>query len=244
MARNMTIELIRPGKWGHAASVAAACSLALVLGALRLTPTSAYYAASDNTRHMFVLSPGVRISLTEVWTSEDGRNIAPGTTVTKRPSITNNDGPCYARILMRITDTTTGRTLDPVRDAQRIKLILGTLWRDTKGKIVPGTPYSQAELGALEGVEPLYDHANFNEPKYLPEAGAYSFEYKGVMQTTTEQYALFDKVAVPEDYRENDIWLMGDYTISIQAQAIQAAGFDSQSAAMDALGTEGVFHDA
>lgn len=65
------------------------------------------------------------------------------------------------------------------------------------------------------------------------------FAYKGLLEEQ-ERCELFAKVAVPTDYTTNDVALMGDYVLSIQAQAIQAAGFNDQQSAMRALSKERV----
>ncbi len=241
MARNMTIELIRPSEKRHTTAIVAVCVLVLLCMMPRLSPTAAYFAASDNARHVFVLESGVKISLTEDWGFKGSElNLAPGLTVVKRPTVTNKDGSCYMRALVKITDSKTGKVLDPSADAERLRLILGTIWRDPNNSLNAGGFYSIQDIQALagKGVTSLYNSRDFAAPVYLDGIGSYSFEYKGVMQNGVMS-TLFDKVVVPADYDQNDFALMGDYTISVQAQAIQANGFSSQEQAMGALNVEG-----
>ena len=244
MARKLDIEVTRIRRRKHTATILAVCALALFFVVGAMPGTQAKYSATDDDQHIFVFndSSDVRISLTEEWDAQDGLDLRPGSTIVKKPVVTNNKADAYMRVFMRIQDAD-GTVLTPAADEARLKLILDTLWYDPKDAIGAGNSYSYEELSSMgSDVQPTYNHGKFSEPVFNETAGAYALDYQGIMKSD-EFATLFSKICIPQEYRNDDIALMGDYSIVIWAQAIQAAGFDDQQSAMNALSTEFEFDE-
>ena len=235
LAREYNISFERPCRGRRVAGAAAALAVALACALPGLPGTRAFYGVSDRDTHVFVL-PDVRVSLTEQWSAQDGLGLAPGTTVVKKPVVANEAGPCYLRMIVRISDDS-GAILAPDRDSARFRAIAGTLWSDPQGRIEAGRPYSTDELLQLDGVARLYDATAFRAPHFDKKLGGLVFEHDGTFEAGSS-CELFTKVVVPTEYTEADVELMGTYRLGIQAQAIQASGFADQHAAMEALSKE------
>ncbi len=238
MAREVNIEVLRLKKVQHTALILAVCALAIACMVMSLPSTQAQYASADNGRHIFVFSDtnDVAISVTETWNPADGLGLRSGSTLVKQPVIKNQKGDVYMRGIIRVSDES-GRVLDPVADADRIKLILGTLYVDPQGSIDTGSSYSKAALGTLAGVTDLYNSAAFDSPKWNSEMQAYTIDYKTLF-AKDQSVAMFDKVVVPSDYSVADLTLMGKYTVTVWAQAIQSAGFNDSATALQALSNQ------
>ncbi len=239
MAGTMNIEVLRLRKNKRTAALLVVCALVIACLCAAMPGTLASYAQADSCRHVFVFSDDgdVAISVTETWNPSDGLGIAPGSTLIKQPVVKNQKGDVYMRGIVRIVDDKTGEVLNPLKDAERIKLIMGTLYADPQDSLVAHTPYSKATLAKTEGVSSIYEMELFDEPEWNEEMQAFTLKYKGVLASGAS-VALFDKVVVPSDYTTDEVTTMGDYTVTVWAQAIQAAGFDSRDAALSALSNQ------
>ena len=240
MARELNIEVLRLVKTKRTALVLAICALAFACLLTAMPGSQAKYASADSGRHVFVFSDtnDVAISVTETWSELDGKGLRSGSTVVKQPVIKNQKSDVYMRAIIRITDGTSedvsGKVLDPQTDARRISLILGTLYSDPNGSLNAGSSYSRHQLDSLDGVKDIYNMTAFNAPVYNEQMQAYTLDYKGKFANGAS-VALFDKVAVPSDYTVEEVKLMGDYTITVWAQAIQTKGFSNAEDALNAL---------
>ena len=244
MARSLNIEVTRLTRTRHTALLCVACALALFLSIGAMPSTLALYSAVDEDRHVLVFeeSGDVNVSLTERLFDENAAlGLSAGSTIIKDPVLKNNKGDAYARIFVQVRDTQTDAVLTPSDDAARLKKILGTIWSDPRGKLKPGTAYTSADIAKAVGVDAVYNHAAFAEAAtpFNETAQAYVFEHNGILKSG-ESASLFDRICIPADYSSADVSLMGDYSIVIWGQAIQAGGFADQQSAMDALADE--FH--
>lgn len=239
MAGTMNIEVLRLKKNKRTAALLAMCTLVIACLCVAMPGTLASYASADSCRHVFVFSNDgdVAISVTETWNPSDGLGIASGSTLVKQPVVKNQKGDVYMRGIVRIVDDKTGEVLNPAKDAERIKLILGTLYADPQDSLVSGMSYSKAALAKAAGVSGIYEMEMFDEPNWNEEMQAFTLNYKDVL-TSGGSVALFDKVVVPSDYTTEEVATMGDYTLTVWAQAIQAAGFDSRDVALSALSNQ------
>lgn len=242
MARNWNIEILRQQKQRHTAAFVAVCTLVLVLCLGALPGTQAQYAAADDDTHVFVFTADkdVQVSLSETWNAESGLNLTPGSTVVKRPSVQNERGDCYMRVLMRVVDAA-GNTITPESDSERLNFILGAIWADPEGVLQDGSAYDTSMLAAKagQGVNNIYNAREFAAGEWNAELEAYTFAYSN--QETNNIFkagakaTIFDHIVIPANYSAADITTMGEYSLVIWAQAIQAEGFESERAAMDAL---------
>ncbi len=240
MAREVNIEVLRLRKVQHTALILAVCALAIACMVMSMPSTQAQYASADNGRHVFVFSDtnDVAISVTETWNPADGLGLRSGSTLVKQPVIKNQKGDVYMRGIIRVSDES-GRVLDPVADSERIKLIMDTLYVDPQGSIDTSSSYSKAALAALSssGVSDLYSSTLFESPKWNPTMQAYTIDYKTLF-AKDQSVSMFDKVVIPSDYSVADLNLMGKYTVTVWAQAIQSAGFSDATTALEALSNQ------
>ncbi len=244
MARNLDIEVTRLARTRHTALLCAVAALALFLSIGAMPSTLALYSAVDEDRHVLVFeeSGDVNVSLTEQLFDENAAlGLSAGSTIVKDPVLKNNKGDAYARLFVQIRDEETGAVLAPDTDGARLEKILGAIWSDPQGSLVPGASYAAADIAAAPGVEAVYNHGAYKAaaPEYNETAQAYVFEHDGVLKSG-ESASLFDRICIPSDYSTEDVALMGNYSIVIWGQAIQVAGFDDQASAMAALTDE--FH--
>ena len=235
----------------HTALLCAVCALALFLGIGAMPSTLALYSAADEDRHVLVFeeSGDVNVSLTEKLFDEDAaKGLTAGSTIVKDPVLKNNKGDAYARVFVQIVDNNldadgneSGVVLTPENDAERLEKILGAIWSDPQDSLEPGIAYSSADIAAAPGVHALFNAESYKqaEPEFNATAGAYVFEYDGLLKSGDEA-ALFDRICIPSDYTTADVQLMGNFSICIWGQAIQKDGFDDQESAMAALTDE--FH--
>lgn len=144
------------------------------------------------------------------------------------------------RVLLRVVDGA-GNTLDPAADAERLQLILGAIWADPKGAMADGSSYTTDMLQAMatQGVSNLYNAQEFAFGGWNASLKAYCFNYSNSSTANVFKSGaiamLFNHIAIPANYSAQDITTMGEYSLVIWAQAIQAEGFESEQAAMDAL---------
>ena len=122
--------------------------------------------------------------------------------------------------------------------------------------------YTKAEVQALRDSGSV--DAVYNANCFEPEAGtesfdialngwnakmqAYSFVYKNDATENVfkagETARFFDRIVVPSDFVNKDMWDMGDYYINIWVQAVQLSGdFADRQAAIDYLNDENVEND-
>jgi hypothetical protein len=235
MQRVLNIEVLRVKKMRRTAVLTAVCSVLLAFFVATMPLTQATFISSDDARHVFIFDEkvDVQISMTETWNPSDGLDVIPGKTLVKQPLIKNEKGPIYMRGIIKINDNS-GMTLTPAQDSERINLIMGTLFSDEHGLINVNSSYSATKVKSLTGVKDIYSMSIFSAPQWNESMQAFVLEYNGIMEEG-KSVTLFDKVVIPIDYSTSDITLMGDYTITVWAQAIQTAGFADQSSAMRAL---------
>lgn len=229
---------------------------AAVLSALALlllgVGTTLSYLSDDESRVNTFTVGDLELGLQEPdWDPEegDGENVYPGYSVYKNPTVKNitsaqnGEEPCYVRMRILLADS--GGNL--ITDSARLSLVktmirydqtytggydhVGTGKQIEQGRI-PG--YSLAEIEKLPMLNPLFlldgERSRENELvcKYMGADGS------GILQIG-EEATLFTTLAVPTEWKNEEIALLGDFRIIVKAEAIQAAGFADQSAAFEAL---------
>ena len=78
-------------------AVAVVLLLILLIGGML-----AYFTDTDTKTNVFTIGGNVEISLNEVWTPADGKNVHPGATVDKKPSIKNDSTTTPAFVFMEV----------------------------------------------------------------------------------------------------------------------------------------------
>ena len=220
--------------------------------------TMAYMTESEDVTNVFTVGDlDVGLTETEWNNTEDGQNLYPGSTVYKNPTVKNitnsknGEEPCYVRMTVYVQDAN-GKE---ITDSEALKLIEKTVRYDpsytgsysstgtatglVEGKI-PG--YSLAELDGK------YSTVNSDWVKDTARSTASKWVYnyvgknKGIMQIG-EESTLFTNIVIPTDWNQTQLskiggGVLGSFKLKVQADAIQASGFASQEAAMNALDAE------
>lgn len=216
--------------------------------------TLAYLTSRQSLANTFTVGD-LEIGLQEPdWDPEDGDgvNVYPGYSVYKNPTVKNitssknGEEPCYARMRILLADGSG----TPVTDAGRLSLMktmirydstytgsyeqTGSAKKLVQGRI-PG--YSLAELEVLPMINPLFEidaeRSTDNEIicNYMGNDG------KGILKIG-EQAVLFTGLALPTEWKNEQIRTLGDFQIIVKAEAIQASGFAGQKEALAALDAE------
>lgn len=162
----------------------------------------------------------------------DGKNLTPGDTRDKDPTVIAYDGDSYMRVIMTIEEVgeNDGKI---ITDPDRLKLILQTIRYAEDDAIKEGKGYSLEEISKYKTV---------NETLYTLDTkkskdGIYYYNYNDIFKQGDEAI-LFSDVVIPTDWDRDELQKVGEYKIVLQAQAIQSAGFADAASAFDALDKE------
>ena len=219
-------------------------SLALI-AVIVIGGSAAYFTDQDEVTNVFTMGK-IDIGLEEPgWNETDGLGMFPGSVKTKDPTVTAVEGQSYMRIRMELTDANGS----PITDANRISLILATLFYDKdfqedSPNITVGEFYQTQELDALlvsGKVLPEFNADDFifagNE---TGKPGVRYYNYKGIFDADIPSVAvLFTNVVVPADWDNEEVEILqganGGYKILLTAEAIQSAEMANAAAAFTAL---------
>lgn len=216
----------------------------------------AYFTDSDEVVNHFTVGD-FDIDLDEEWDPDDGEDMVPGDTVKKVPVVTATDGDGYLRIIMSFLDKD-GKV---ITDAERISMIEKTLYYDpvydhnrasyeavvntTSGHTLrAGKKQSLAELNSFvtaSKIQNIYNRSDLELVAAKSSAGVYVFYYKGGSQTDRyifekgKDVTLFNYVVIPTEWDKAEMQKLGDYSIRIYAEGIQAANFANHTEAFAAL---------
>lgn len=234
--------------------LAVAAMAAVLLGTAGTGITLSYLTSDGSITNTFTVGD-LDIGLKEPdWNPEDGdgKNVYPGYSVYKNPTVknitTDKNGPepCYARMRILLMDSG-GRM---ITDDARLNLIRAMIRYDStysgtfdqkgagalieQGRI-PG--YTLREMEELPMINPLFQVDESRSSKNEIVCNYMARDKSGVLNIG-EQATLFTALAVPTDWKNAQIRLLGDFQIVVKAEAIQTAGFAGQSAAFEALDAE------
>ena len=157
----------------------------------------------------------------------DGRNLVPGDTKEKNPTVHAVKGDSYMRVVMMIKD----KSGDIITDGERLGLIWETIRYDSEYKIVKNEHYLLKDLEGIGNINPM-----FIKDTDRSEPGIYFYNY-------TEEFKAGDKVeffthiVIPGDWDSKELKVLGEYKIVIQAQAIQSQNI-AKDKAFDLLDEE------
>ncbi len=223
----------------------------LVLTGTGIRGAYSYFTQKESVANVFTVGD-LKVGLKETeWDPQegDGKNIHPGYTVYKNPTVKNlksgnrDSESCYVLMRVKVTDQE-GR---PVTDEKRMSLIRKTIRYDasytgnwsrkgsakglTEGRI-PG--YTLAEMEKYPMINPQFEE--------LPDtSGEWLFAYKGTKDQTLkeeEEKILFTNIVIPTEWTEEEMELVGEFQLEIVAEAIQAKGFANREDAFEALRTQ------
>lgn len=200
------------------------CAVLLVVASV--LGTIAYLTANDKVTNTFTVGQ-VAINLDEAKVTEDGKAVTPaervkanrykllpGHTYTKDPTVTVLKGSESSYIKMTVTFTM-AKELDKIF----------------------------APKGAdLTSIFNGYDAANWtakgNTKNTTANTRTYEFWYKEAVVAPTADVkldALFDSITVPSTINNDQLKTIADMTITVNAYAIQADGFETAKDAWDAF---------
>lgn len=210
------------------------CSL-MMAAALAVGGTLAYFFDQGTAVNSFTTAggddedTGVDIDIEEEdWDPEDGKDVIPGDTIAKNPTVTNNAGDVYMRFVVELTD----ENGDTITDATRANKILYMI-RYTNGEASKTSKYTSTQMANWPTVNP-----SFTLDTSRGSTGLYYYNYNTVM-TKDDTATLFDFVIVPTDWTQTDLDIVGDaFNIVVTGQAIQAANMSSADEAFSALDDE------
>ncbi len=233
---------------------AAGIIAAVVLAGVGASGTAGYLAGEDRVENVFSVGD-LQIDLREPeWQPQegDGESMCPGNSVYKNPTVKNtasegNGGnPCYMRMKVQILK----KDGSPVTSEEALNLIQTTIrYDDTytgnfsqtgEGTAIeqgrtPG--YSLEEIEGLPMVSPLFQK---DEERSVGNILVFNYEGKdgtGVL-SIGEEATLFTAIVFPAEWTEKEMEQAGDFTLNIQAEAIQITGFESRGEAYGALDAE------
>ena len=214
--------------------------LAFVLvAALAVGGTIAYFTSSDEVTNTFTMGD-IAIGLTEdEWDdTTDGKEMLPGTTLYKNPTVAATEGDSYMRVKVEFIDTATG---NPITDSTRIAKIMDTVYYSataygTEGSCIEGSSYSAAQRDAITGLVKGVNTTDFVKDNTYSTGSVYYYNYiNGGNNIFSEEDGdtaiLFTHIIIPTDWTREDLAVLGEYSIHITAQAVQTTGFDNAAAA-------------
>lgn len=213
-------------------------SAAVIIGG-----TLAYFHDKEDIKNPFSTAKGgVDITITEPnYDPDTSKDITPGTTLTKDPTITNNEGEAYARFVVKLVEKDTDTV---ITDSARASKILATIFYDKKyadgtGSVIQaGKSYAASEIAALVGTDLMTPvNTDFTLDTTRSSDGVYYFNYTGTM-AKGDVAKLFTHVSIPSDWTQEDIDAVGDFDLIVEGQAIQKANIADAATAFDALDEE------
>lgn len=212
--------------------IAGALSICLI-GALAIGGTMAYLTDSEKVTNTFSVGD-LDITLTEPkWNDEeDGKDLVPGDTEEKDPTITAVEHDSYMRVIMEIQD----KAGNAITDKERLDLIMQTI-RYADPALAEDASFALADITALPTVNPAFTLVAGKSSSDATPTGVYYYNYNHVLEEGANA-TLFTNVVIPTDWNQTELKKLGEYQIVISAQAIQVDNFADANAAFDALDAE------
>lgn len=213
------------------------CALALSVAAVGAVGSFAYFTDKSEVTNDFTTG-SLDLKVTEsMWSNtDDGKNMYPGYTTDKNPSVQNItgmvDNNAYIMAQIQVKDAAG----NPITDKHRLDLIYEMIkWDPTGSNLIEGTKYSQTTLNSYENVNPLFTTERREDSK-----GLWTYYYSKTLNSAAEkeagdQITLFNKIVVPLEWSQTELDVVGDYNITVTFQGIQAATFGTVSDAMNVL---------
>lgn len=171
----------------------------------------------------------------------DGKNMYPGYTVDKNPTVQNitaiPDNDAYIKATIRLKD----KDGNMITDQNRCNLIMHTIRYDKDNQLLQGTKYSDTAVTSRPNVNPEFTLRSDIGGEYV------YFLMRTLKSSDTaadgQSVTLFNKIVYPTEWSQTELDVIGNYQIEIEFEGIQASSFDSVDAAMNALAEENVHVD-
>ena len=208
-----------------------------LLAALAVGGTMAYMTDWEDKENTFSVGT-LDVSLEEKnWDDDtDGEDVVPGDTFVKDPVIegVENDSYVRARIVIKDQDGSV------ITDAQRLALIKSMIKFDSTYDaasqksgtvIVESKSYSGSDIAGIPMVNP-----DFTEVA-TGKSGEYCFNYSKILKDG-DKVALFTNVVVPTEWSQVQLDKVGEFSIGVTVEAIQAKNFADAAEAFSALDNE------
>ena len=187
-------------------------ALIVALVALIGGASLAYFTDSQSKDNVFTVGD-VSVALDEgAWDPTAEHVAEPGKTFEKAPNVTN-DGTNAAYVRMNVTIT------------------------DAAAFTAAAAAHSITDLTTIFGG---FQDANWTRAAITPDTAndtlTYSYYFNGTLAAGSSTGALFTTVTVPASFTNDEMAALGsDFTITVQADAIQATGFTSEAQAFAAF---------
>lgn len=218
--------------------IIAVLSICLV-AAIAIGGTIAFLFDKQEVTNTFTVG-NLDITLTEPnWNDEtDGKDLMPGDTEVKDPTITEVANDSYMRVKMSVVDADGNL----ITDGDRLALVLETVRFDSTytdaenigTALVEGSKYSRADLADVPAVNPAF---TVDSTRTEANTGVYFYNYNTVLAQGSKA-VLFTNIVIPTDWTQTELQKVGSYKLVLEAQAIQTDGFANAAEAFTALDAE------
>jgi len=237
--------------------------LAVVLvAALTIGGTLAYMTDSESLINTFKVGD-LDVTIKEPnYPNGECNERYPGDSFPKDPTVRQVKGDAFMRVKVEFLDTATGAIIT----GERLDLILKTIYFDPNfsatvvggykgsdnlkvwaGNLSTHTPdstyhYSEAALAAKVSAGAIQNWYNQSAFDLAGSNGLYYLNYKGIFyQGTSVQ--VFTSIVYPSDWNQVQMQLIGNYSIKLTAEVIQAANFRDRDEAFEKLDAETILVD-
>lgn len=212
--------------------------LILITAVIAIGYTLAYFTDDDEEINTFSMG-NIKIDLDEPnWDDSSGKDLTPGTSLVKDPTVIGLENKSYMRIRMELLDGSD----KPIRDKDRINLILKTLYYDPN-YVYTGQPeknnmditpnikqnkkYTTMELEDLlsQGRDVIQKEYNSDDYKYAgyqknnPAVRYYNYVGGDGIFSSSNSATLFTNVVIPHDWNSKQIAILsGDKYVEKNGQ--------------------------
>lgn len=211
-------------------------ALALSLAVVGTTGSYSYFSdRSMSTNEFTTGSVDIKVTETQWKNSKDGKNMYPGYTKEKDPTVQNItgmvDNDVYVEAFIHVKD----HNGNVITDSHRLDLIYHTLRYDLTGTMVGGQKYSDSVISAKPNFNP-----NFELQYRDDSTGTWCYFLKDTLKSAAnpedgESTTLFTTIAVPTEWSQDELDVMGDYKVEVEFKVIQSATFADVYDAMKTL---------
>lgn len=214
-----------------------------MIAALAVTVASvgaagSYAFFSDRTEFTNDFTTGsLDLKVTEtLWENgEDGENMYPGYTVNKNPTVANKtglvDNDAYIEAFIHVKDASG----NPITDSHRLDLIYAMIRYDGEDVMQEGTKYAEGYINSFHNYNQRFELQTRDD-----STGTWTYFLKDKLVSTADPdkgdtVTLFNKIVVPLEWSQTELDVIGDFSITVEFQGIQAATFSDVYEAMRTL---------
>ncbi len=220
------------------ASILIVVAIFLIIGA-----AYSFFTSNDVVRNSLTMG-NPDIDLVEPnWNPANAKNVTPGMVFLKDPILKGIKGDNYGRIVVEFYDLDDDEIITDLRRINKIKSLI--YFDKTYNKnnnpitstINPTSNYSLNELNSFITSGKVYNF--YNKDDFILDTKrstdtTFIFNYKRVLHENDEK-VLFSNIAIPINYTNEDVNLIGNFKIKVYAEAIQSENIGSMEEAFRAL---------